>query len=743
MKTRRNALAAKVVSCVISAVIAMGLMPLPAFAAESKALHSSQLAAGSVASTLEESPIPVGADDKQWTGASASNGWYAVEKNTSLANRVEVSGDVNLVLHDGATLTANKGINVPESASLTIWAQSQGDSMGSLVAQSADKSQAAIGSNGTGAGAGSLTINGGNVSATTCEGGGAAAIGGGENDGCGVITINGGKVTASSSTTGATIGSGSNGKTAGKITISGGEVNAKHGLQTGISTAVIGGGSSSQGVDITINGGSVSAVAENESTGKSTYAIGRRESKNLMDSATLDYNEQKPDISVYAYYGEEIFDNYCGPYGAGVDIKKPFTIDTGDTIQGNWLGYNGNTNKKLNGKTLVASNSWAVATDAMEHGSVKLDTSRAIAGKSVALSVEPDADYALLPDSLKATYVENGEQKEIVPAQDADDPTKFTFTMPGANVTVAAEFAMHEHHFAYAADGATLTAACDSKIGKCDLADPAATLTIVAPEHATYGDGKAANATLEGLDAFNATTGAGVSEAAIAYTGTTRGGATYASNKAPTEAGDYTASITAGEDESAVTASAAYTIAPREIKTEGNKNANIVLSKTSFIYNENVQKPTVKTVTVDGKTLVEGKDFSVSYPASKATGAYNATVTGIGNYAGKATATYIIAKATNPMKVTAKLAKASASKLAKKAQKVKASSAFAIKNAVGKVTFKKASGAKCITVKSSGQLVLKKGTKKGTYSAKVKVMSVGDTNHEPSTKIVMVKIKVK
>ena len=735
----------------MSVVIVMGLMPLPAFAAENRAGGSSQLAAGSVATALEGSSIPVGADDRQWAGTGASSGWYAVEKDTSLTNRVEVSGEVNLVLHDGATLTANKGINVPEGASLTIWAQSQGDSMGSLVAQSADESHAAIGSNGTGASAGSLAINGGNVSATTCEGGGAAAIGGGENDGCGAIAINGGKVTAYSSTTGATIGSGRNGKTAGKITISGGKVDAKHGLSSE-RTSVIGGGNSAQTVEIVINGGSVSAVADNEATGISTHAIGRFEmdANNEIDSSktddvTLDYDEQKPDISVYVYYGAKSFDDYCGPYGAGVWLNKSFmVIDSGYELdKRQWLGLNGNINKNLNGKTLVANDSWAVTTDAMEHGSVKLDTSRAISGNSVTLSVEPDADYALLPDSLKATYVENGEQKEIAPSQDANDPAKFAFTMPKADVTVAAEFAMHEHHFAYAADGATLTATCDSKVGKCDLADPEVALTIVAPEHATYGDDKAANATLVGLDAFNAVTGAGVSETAMAYTGTTRGGATYASNKAPTEAGDYTASITAGEDESAVTASAAYTIAPREIKTEGNKNANIVLSKTSFIYNENVQKPTVKTVTVDGKTLVEGKDFSVSYPASKATGAYNATVTGIGNYAGKATATYIIAKATNPMKVTTKLAKASASKLAKKAQKVKASSAFAIKNAVGKVTFKKLSGTKRITVKPSGQLILKKGTKKGTYSAKVKVMSVGDTNHEPSTKIVMVKIKVK
>ena len=121
-----------------------------------------------------------------WDDGSSSvgNGWYYLPTNRTINDRITVVGDVNLILRDGMTLTAEKGITVTESGSLTVWAQSGGT--GTLYA----------GTNGTGVtcaagsagiGGGALTINGGVIRAC---GNGGAGIGGG------TVTLNGGSITA-------------------------------------------------------------------------------------------------------------------------------------------------------------------------------------------------------------------------------------------------------------------------------------------------------------------------------------------------------------------------------------------------------------------------------------------------------------------------------------------------------------------------------------------------------------------
>ena len=122
----------------------------------------------------------------------------------------------------------------------------------------------------------------------------------------------------------------------------------------------------------------------------------------------------------------------------------------------------------------------------------------------------------------------------------------------------------HTHDFTYSASGATITVTCSAD--NCPLppsseedSDHVATLTIVAPT-LTYvgqtGDSISANATLTGLEDFNAETGKTIAETDIMYIG--RDGTTYdESNIAPTAAGNYTAKITVEEE----TASVNYEIA--------------------------------------------------------------------------------------------------------------------------------------------------------------------------------------
>ncbi|MEE8836578.1 MAG: hypothetical protein SOH80_06325 [Eubacteriales bacterium] len=110
----------------------------------------------------------------------------------------------------------------------------------------------------------------------------------------------------------------------------------------------------------------------------------------------------------------------------------------------------------------------------------------------------------------------------------------------------------HVHSFTYEADGATITATCTAE--GCTLPEVGgkhvATLTIAAPALTTYGGTESAEATI--IDA-NSIQG----DAKVQYQ--KKSGESYgtATEIAPTDAGDYKASITVG----GVTASVEYTIA--------------------------------------------------------------------------------------------------------------------------------------------------------------------------------------
>lgn len=148
------------------------------------------------------------------------------------------------------------GIHVPSSKTLTITGN------GSLSVSSQD-SAAGLGSgqekNNT---CGNITINGGNITATSNND--AAGIGSGAKSTCGNITINGGTVTA---TGGAGIGSGFYGS-CGNITISGGIVTATGGDDA----AGIGCGFYGSCGDITINKGITRVTATRGYTAQ--YCIG-------------------------------------------------------------------------------------------------------------------------------------------------------------------------------------------------------------------------------------------------------------------------------------------------------------------------------------------------------------------------------------------------------------------------------------------------------------------------------------
>ena len=191
-------------------------------------------------------------------------GWYVVKGNVTFGPRIEMSGEVNLILCDGATLTAPMGIEVAEDNILNIYGQS-GDT-GTLIATGQDYPYWSNPSAGIGNGfyshdnAGTVNIHGGNIiatGATIYESGekkaGGAGIGGCGNSGSndyrdgyngGTVNIYGGIVTATGGAYAAGIGGGgtiefAEATNGAGVNIYGGTVTTKG----GVNAVGIGGGS--------------------------------------------------------------------------------------------------------------------------------------------------------------------------------------------------------------------------------------------------------------------------------------------------------------------------------------------------------------------------------------------------------------------------------------------------------------------------------------------------------------------
>ena len=185
-------------------------------------------------------------------------GWYVVmENNVEIAERITVSGDVNLIIYDGATLEAIKGISVREGSSLTIYGQTGGT--GKLEINGVDYGNAGIGSD-KDTNCGTINICGGNI--ITFGGEAGAGIGGGEGHSGGIISVCKGSVVATGGKRGAGIGGGDHGE-GGTICLYGGTVNAS----SANGGAGIGGGQYASGGTITISGATVNSQGGDYSAG--------------------------------------------------------------------------------------------------------------------------------------------------------------------------------------------------------------------------------------------------------------------------------------------------------------------------------------------------------------------------------------------------------------------------------------------------------------------------------------------
>ena len=205
---------------------------------------------------IPDDAITLTAESTAW----ADSGWYIVpEGGITIGNRIAVTGTANLILRDGATLTASKGITVNSGNTINIYAQSEGTG---VLSAGNTANAAGIGGGARYQSGGTVNIHGGIISAT--GGSMSAGIGGALDGGNGEVNIYSGEVTAQGQNFAAGIG-GYSGKSGGTVNIYGGTVNAS-GKSYGTPGIGIGGTEPGSCV-VHIYGGEVTATSEKAAAG--------------------------------------------------------------------------------------------------------------------------------------------------------------------------------------------------------------------------------------------------------------------------------------------------------------------------------------------------------------------------------------------------------------------------------------------------------------------------------------------
>ena len=292
--------------------------------------------------------------------AVLSDGWYIAEGALTYNSRLAVSGDVKLILADDCKLTANVGIGVPEGSSLTIYGQTglydvpdetvQTFGTGVLYAKTSGSSHAAaIGGNERSA-AGTVTINGGVV---TAQGRFGAGIGAGDVGTCGTVNIHNGCVTATGDRGSAGIGGGGYAG-GGTVNITGGYVKATGSIYSDTRQAVPGIGSGrprangSQPLSpgtVTITGGTVIAsagIAPEGGTGAMAIGVNLADEAQMTEDSLTIGDQMRvtaggsADASAVSLYADRV--TACRGQYARIEVCKEHAVTENDHIHCAYCG---------------------------------------------------------------------------------------------------------------------------------------------------------------------------------------------------------------------------------------------------------------------------------------------------------------------------------------------------------------------------------------------------------------------
>ncbi len=237
----------------------------------------------------------VNQDTTSWT-----NGTYVVEKNAKVVieNLITVNGSVKLILCDGATLSAKKGIRVNSGNTLEIFAQSD-ENAGKLYA-------------------GTTPSDGSSLSSFIPEDDQYAAIGGAASTQSGNIIIHGGTITAVAKKGAPGIGGGGQSGTLSTLTIFGGDVTATV-EDRGYSSGIGGGYNASNNGTVNIYGGKLTVYNQTANNPASLPATW-----NIREGATISGTPSQGNTY--------IIDAGTVPQSAGwnVEFAPDYTISYGD-----------------------------------------------------------------------------------------------------------------------------------------------------------------------------------------------------------------------------------------------------------------------------------------------------------------------------------------------------------------------------------------------------------------------------
>ena len=447
-----------------------------------------------------------------------------------------------------------------------------------------------------------VTMNGGSITGNT-----AANNGGGVYAFSGTFTMNDGTIAGNKATAKNGGGVYANGSTA--FTVKGGTIGGSTAADA--NTAKYGGGVYVKNGTFTMSGGKVTG-----------------------NSASKDGGGVRLDKGTFNMSGSAVISrNTADGYGGGVDANDgSFTMSGGsitgnNAIRGGGVELTGSGTMTVSGSVQITNN-WQKGTlnsasGVYEKGSsgkpenlylysgktVAIGTDGLNAGARIGVSTEdwPDPGSPV-KIATNATNEESHYTAIFTPdAEEAD----YKITKENDTVYLSA----HEHTWRYALKSGTkdtISATCE----ECRW--NGGSVTIKAPEHTVYGDGKDQSVQIENtnwLPEYPAN--------AVSYR---KGEETI---EAPTDAGSYTGVLTIGGVEATVD----YTIGRKTVSA-----GDVTFSHTHTTY-DGTQKNVADflVVTVDGKTLTPGTDYVVFGTTSASDfeeEGYNARIALQGNYEG-------------------------------------------------------------------------------------------------------------
>ena len=319
--------------------------------------------------------------------------WYVVDEDLTFGSRLFAQCNIHLILTDGHTLTAHKGIDVSASLSKSLTIYGQSAQTGTIIVDNPNNYYAGIGggidpdelteSNPNGYFNSPITINGGIINV---KGGYyAAGIGASCQDPQHSlempITINGGNVTATG----------------------------------GNWAAGIGGGRHSSVYPININGGTVHATGGTGSVGIGSGAI----TSTPVVTSIINLN------------WTSATDNYYSTgYDGTVTVADGKAFVSSDGLVTGLTGTLTDSQKNsIKNKTIVPSELYNIHVGTLENGTLTVPET-AYSGARVTLTVTPDAGFIC----TNVTVTDENTGDEITVTPNGNDT--FIFTMPNANVTI-------------------------------------------------------------------------------------------------------------------------------------------------------------------------------------------------------------------------------------------------------------------------------------------------------------------